>query len=145
MKNKLISTLEQLHKLRERTVDSLNVELATQKSKCQHLEQNIEVLTALAKGVKSAKIERHAALMNNQTRYKCTIQRVIDWQKQEQALAELEKNKIGKALLAAAKQEKSLELVLDGHKSALYTERARQEQKTTDALSTQSWLRRRFS
>lgn len=140
-----IKTLEQLHKIRERKVNDLNAELVMQQSKCRHIEQNITTLTALAQGIAPIKVNQHVALMSNQASYKRTIQRVVDWQKQEQALAELEKEKIGKALLAAAKHEKSLALTLDGHKSALYTERARQDQKVMDALSTQSWLRRRLT
>ena len=110
--SKLISTLEQLHLMRTRAVDDLSLKLASQKQVCQRFENNIDALTSLASGL-AAQTADNAVLMINQSKYKQNIQRVINWQKQEQALASLEEKKIQCNLLAEAKREKSLELVLD--------------------------------
>ena len=80
-------------------------------------------------------------MMINQSKYKHNIQRIIDWQKQEQALARLEAQKIQGNLLAEAKREKSIELVLDAKRADRQAEINRREQKMTDSLSAQCWLR----
>lgn len=138
--SKLISTLEQLHLLRHRAVDDLSLKLATQKQVCQRFEKNIDALTSLATGLVTQSANS-AAMMINQSRYKHNIQRVIDWQKQEQALAHLEEQKIQGNLLAESRREKSLELVLDAKRSDRQIEMNRREQKLTDSVSAQCWLR----
>lgn len=138
--SKLISTLEQLHRMRSRAVDDLSLKLASQQQLCQRYESNIAALTSLADGFASD-TETRAALMFNQASYKRNIQRVIDWQKQEQALADLEARNLQRHLLTEAKREKSLALVLDGKREARRQDVERREQKATDAVSTQSWLR----
>lgn len=138
--NKLISTLEQLHLLRTRTVEDLSLKLASQKQVCQRFEKNIDTLTSLVAGVATQRANS-AVMMINQSRYKHNIQRVIDWQKQEQALATLEIVKIQSNLLHEAKREKSIELVLDAKRDARQMEMNRREQKATDSVSAQCWLR----
>lgn len=90
--SKLISTLEQLHLLRTRAVEDLSTKLASQNQLCQRFEKNIDTLTSLAAGLVSQSANS-AAMMINQSKYKHNIQRIIDWQKQEQALARLEAQK----------------------------------------------------
>lgn len=138
--SKLISTLEQLHLMRTRAVDDLSMKLASQKQVCQRFEKNIDALTSLASGLATQRVNS-AVMMINQSKYKHNIQRVIDWQKQEQALASLEAKKIQGNLLAEAKREKSLELVLDAKRSDRRMEMNRREQKMTDSISAQCWLR----
>ncbi|MEO3989858.1 flagellar export protein FliJ [Pseudocitrobacter cyperus] len=138
--NKLISTLEQLHLLRSRAVDDLSSQLASQNQICQRFEKNIATLTSLA-GELATTQGGSAAMMFNQAKYKHNIQRVIDWQKQEQALAQLEAQKLQGNLLSESRREKSLELVLDAKRVDRQTAQLRREQKTTDSLSTQCWLR----
>lgn len=142
--NKLISTLEQLHLMRTRAVDDLSSKLASQKQVCQRFEKNIDALTSLASGLAEQSVNS-AVMMINQSKYKHNIQRVIDWQKQEQALANLEAQKIQGNLLAEAKREKSLELVLDAKRSDRRMEMSRREQKMTDSVSTQCWLRQQLA
>ncbi len=88
--------------------------------------------------------ETCAALMVNQASYRRNIQRVIDWQKQEQALADIEARELQKSLLAEARREKSLTQVLEAKRSEHQQENTRREQKLTDAISTQSWLRQQM-
>ncbi len=142
--NKLISTLEQLHLMRTRAVDDLSSKLASQKQVCQRFEKNIDALTSLASGLAEQSVNS-AVIMINQSKYKHNIQRVIDWQKQEQALANLEAQKIQGNLLAEAKREKSLELVLEAKRSDQRMEMSRREQKMTDSVSTQCWLRQQLA
>ena len=142
--NKLISTLEQLHLMRTRAVDDLTSKLASQKQVCQRFEKNIDALTTLASGLAEQSVNS-AVMMINQSKYKHNIQRVIDWQKQEQALANLEAQKIQGNLLAEAKREKSLELVLDAKRSDRRMEINRREQKMTDSVSAQCWLRQQLA
>lgn len=142
--NKLISTLEQLHLMRTRAVDDLSSKLASQKQVCQRFEKNIDALTSLASGLAEQSVNS-AVMMINQSKYKHNIQRVIDWQKQEQALANLEAQKIQGNLLAEAKREKSLELVLDAKRSDRRMEMNRREQKMTDSVSSQCWLRQQLA
>lgn len=140
--SKLISTLEQLQLMRTRAVDDLTVKLASQKQLCQRFEKNIDALSSLASGLVTQSADS-AVLMINQSKYKQNIQRVIDWQKQEQALASLEAAKIQDNLLAEAKREKSLAMVLDAKRSDQRMALSRRDQKITDSVSVQCWLRQR--
>lgn len=138
--SKSITTLEQLHLMRTRSVDDLSLKLASQKQTCQRFEKNISALTSLA----STLAPQHtgsAVMMINQSTYKHNIQRIIDWQKQEQALAHLEAQKIQGNLLSEVKREKSLALVLESKRHDRQQAINRREQKATDAISTQCWLR----
>ncbi|WP_279050872.1 flagellar export protein FliJ [Cedecea davisae] len=142
--SKLITTLEQLHILRNRAVKETGAKLNAQQQLCQRYEKNITALTSLAAGLTQA--EGTSALqMINHSGYKRTIQRVIDWQKQEQALADLEAQQLQGALLNEARREKSLEVVLEAKRSERRAESERRERKTTDAVSAQCWLRQRLA
>jgi flagellar export protein FliJ len=140
MMSKLISTLEKLHLMRTRAVDDLSLKLATQKQLCQRFEKNIDSLSSLASGMASSNLNS-PVMMSNQSTYKHVIQRVIDWQKQEHALANLEAQKMQGTLLDEARREKSLELVLEAKRRDRQQEHNRREQKMTDSISAQCWLR----
>lgn len=141
--SKLLSTLEQLHRMRARAVDDLSRKLASQKQLCQRFENNIDALHRLANGIPTP-TDTSAALMFNQASYKRNIQRVIDWQKQEQALADIEARSIQGNLLSEAKREKSLGMVLDDKRAERQRDRDRREQKMTDAVSAQCWQRQQL-
>ncbi|MCE9993046.1 flagellar FliJ family protein [Enterobacter asburiae] len=137
---KIINTLEHLHQMRNRAVKDLSARLASQQQLCQRLEKNIHALTSLVSGPVEA-LPGGATMLCNQSVYKRQIQRVIDWQKQEQALASVEAQKLQGNLLAESRKEKSLEQVLTDRRDALRLADARRDQKTTDAMSAQCWLR----
>ncbi|HDR2158399.1 TPA: flagellar export protein FliJ [Enterobacter cancerogenus] len=137
---KIINTLEHLHQMRNRAVKDLSARLASQQQLCQRLENNIHALTSLVSGPVEA-LPGGATMLCNQSVYKRQIQRVIDWQKQEQALASVEAQKLQGNLLAESRKEKSLEHVLTDRRDALRLADARRDQKTTDAMSAQCWLR----
>lgn len=138
--NKLIATLEQLHQLRNRAVTDLSSQLASQNQLCTRFAKNIDALTSLADGL-GPQSSDSAAAMINQSIYKHNIHKVIDWQRQEHALANLEAQKIQSNLLLEAKREKSIELVLDAKRADQLTDISRRDQKMTDAVSAQCWLR----
>lgn len=137
---KIINTLEQLHLMRNRAVQDLSARLASQQQLCQRLEKNIHALSNLV-STPVTECAGGATMLCNQSGYKRQIQRVIDWQKQEQALANVEAQKLQGHLLAESRREKSLELVLASRRDELRLAQARRDQKTTDALSAQCWLR----
>lgn len=138
---KTVHTLEKLVQLRARSVNDLSGQLATQQQLCQRYENNIQALTHLAV-TPSNDGAIHAVLMDNQAHYKKNIQRIINWQKQEQALADLKMKEIQQNLLHEARRERGFQLVLDQRRDALAAEQARTLQKVTDAVSVQCWLRR---
>ncbi|WP_368543899.1 flagellar export protein FliJ [Enterobacter soli] len=137
---KIITTLEQLHQMRNRAVTDLSARLASQQQLCQRLEKNIHALSSLVTGPAET-FSGGATLLCNQSVYKRQIQRVIDWQKQEQALANVEAQKLRGNLLAESRKEKSLELVLAERRDAQRLANERRDQKNTDAMSAQCWLR----
>lgn len=137
----MITVLEQLRQMRERTVNELTGQLSQQKQLCQRYLSNINALNALChEGV----TDHHSpAQRMNQTHYKANIQRVIAWQEQEQALADIKARELQQDLTVQACREKTVDLVLQQQRDALAKARAGQEQKTTDGLALQSWLRNR--
>lgn len=137
-----LSVLEQYFQLRARQIDTLTGDVAAQRQLCQRLENNIQNLTALADA--SPQTDEASALwMNNQSAYKQALHRIINWQKQTHALANMEAGKLQQQLLQQSRQQKGLETVIQGQQKAQETEQQRKEQRSTDAISTQIWLRQR--
>lgn len=138
---KTIRTLEQLVQLRARSVQDLSGKLSSQRQLCQRYENNIEALNNLAITPVSAG-NTHGAMMINQAHYKKNIQRIINWQKQEQALAEMKMQEIQQNLLHEARKERGFQTVLEQRRDKFADEEARKAQKVTDSLSAQCWMRR---
>lgn len=136
-----LRVLEQLRQMRERSVNELTAQVARQKQLCQRYLNNINSLNALCH---DAPVQTQGALERmNQTHYKANIQRVIAWQEQEQALAEMRARELQADLTEQACREKTVDLVLAQQREALAKARGAQEQKNTDGLALQSWLRNR--
>ncbi|MFS2221047.1 flagellar FliJ family protein [Pantoea sp. B65] len=138
---KTIATLEQLRLLRERAVSETSGKLVQQQQLCQRYHNNIDALNSLSSG--DAIASQDATQMHNLARYKANIQRVIDWQKQEHALAQIEQQQLQQDLILQACREKTVEVVLQQQQAALLRARNGQEQKITDGQAMQSWLRHR--
>lgn len=136
---KTLRTLEQLIQLRARGVRDLRGQLSSQHQLCQRYENNIQALQSLSAVPPEA--TGHAAMMINQAHYKKNLQRIINWQKQEQALAQLKAQQLQQDLLSEARREKGVQLALDQRREQAATEAARKAQKLTDAQSVQCWLR----
>ncbi|MEW7311552.1 flagellar export protein FliJ [Buttiauxella gaviniae] len=139
---KTIRTLEQLVQMRARTVKDLTGKVSTQRQLCQRYENNIQALNNLAIAPGGSG-NTHAAMMTNQAHYKKNIQRIINWQKQEQALADMKMQELQQNLLHEARRERGYQLVLEQRQDKFAVEEARKDQKTTDAMSAQSWMRNR--
>jgi flagellar export protein FliJ len=136
----MISTLEQLQRLRHQSVDSLTTKLTQQQQLANRCARNIDTLNTLAGSVSSEKM-LDATMMVNHSVYKSNLQKIVNWQQQQQALANAEARQIQAKLLVEAKREKSVELLLDMRRNELNAERERRDQKLTDAASAQCWLR----
>ncbi|WP_158784512.1 flagellar export protein FliJ [Pantoea sp. BAV 3049] len=133
------SVLERLRQMRERELEEATGRLAQQKILCQRYASNIAALTGLSNGEISPGCD--AVQLSNQARFRANIQRVIDWQKQEQALAEIRQQTLQQELVNEACREKSLSVVLDQQRAALQQQREQAEQKQTDSQAMQSWMR----
>ncbi len=140
----IIKTLEQLRQMRARGVSELTGKLAQQKQLCQRYERNIETLTTLSEGGLEQNIPS-AIQMSNHSSYKRSIQKVIDWQKQEHALANKTAESLQQNLVKEACREKTVDLVLSERKNKMQLEESRKDQRTTDSMSLQSWMRQRKS
>jgi len=138
-----LQVLEKLQLIRQRAVEETSGKLSQQKQLCQRYSNNIEALRALSDS--SSGMAADAAQMNNQARFKATIQRVIDWQKQEEALASIEQQAIQRELVEHANREMTINVVMEQQKVAIRQALDRDQQKITDGQAMQSWMRRRRS
>ncbi|WP_162007193.1 flagellar export protein FliJ, partial [Yersinia pestis] len=111
----MIDTLQQLQQLRQR------------------YQRNINALNALTlseeafPGVSALQMANHAG-------YQRHIQRLIDWQKQEQALADIEVGNLQTQMQQQARREKIVAVVLEQQQEEYQREQGRLAQKNTDAL-----------
>ncbi|ADZ43783.1 TPA: flagellar export protein FliJ [Yersinia enterocolitica] len=141
MSDKLTNTLQRLQQLRQRALDQATSQLAQQKQLCQRYQNNINALSSLTHFALMP--AAGAALMTNSAGYKRNIQRVIDWQKQEQELANIEAGKLQTHLQQQACREKIVSVVLAQQQQQYQRDQEQREQKTTDGLAAQCWQRRR--
>lgn len=132
--------LEMLYQMRQREVEKTTGKLMQQKQVCQRYSNNIEALSALSDS--SSGMAAGAAQMNNQARFKATIQRVIGWQEQEKALAVIEHMAIQRELIEQARREMAINTVMEQQRVALRQVLDRDQQKITDAQAIQSWMRK---
>lgn len=137
-----IETLKLLKQMRGRAVSELTGQLSQQKQLCQRYQNNIDALTSLSDDTQMTPAGS-PALMNNQSHYKDHLRHLIQWQKQEFAMADKQAQNLQKDLVKEACREKTVELVLDEQQSEIALEADRKAQKVTDALSVQCWLRGR--
>lgn len=135
----MIGVLEQLRLMRERAANQLSGQLAQQKQLAQRYLNNVEALNRL--GSVALPDNSGGAQMHNLANYKATIQRVVDWQKQEHALANVQAAQMQQALRKKACEEMSVAHVMQQQQQALNQTRERQQQKQTDAQAMQCWLR----
>lgn len=118
----MIDTLQQLQQLRQR------------------YQRNINALNALTlseeafPGVSALQMANHAG-------YQRHIQRLIDWQKQEQALADIEVGNLQTQMQQQARREKIVAVVLEQQQEEYQREQGGWRKKNTDALATQCWQR----
>ncbi|AKP33116.1 flagellar export protein FliJ [Yersinia aleksiciae] len=144
---KMVKTLQRLQQLRQRALNQTTSQLAQQKQLCQRYQNNINALTSLTHfsfAVRAGACPTIGAFqMTNSAHYKRHIQRVIDWQKQEQTLADMEAGKLQVQLQQQACREKIVAVVVEQQQQLYQMEQGRREQKITDNLAAQCWLRGR--
>ncbi|WP_408068320.1 flagellar export protein FliJ [Yersinia pekkanenii] len=134
-----LQQLQQLQQLRQQALNQATSRLAQQKQLCQRYQNNISALTSLTHFSLTA--AAGAVLITNSASYKRHIQRVIDWQKQEQVLAGIEAGKLQIELQQQACREKTVAVVLAQQQQLWQLEQGRCEQKVTDSLAAQCWQR----
>ena len=138
--SRMITTLEQLQRLRHQSIDTLTTKLTQQQQLASRCARNIGALNELAESVTSANMQ-DPTMMVNHSAYKSNIQKIVNWQEQQQALADAEARQLKVKLLQESRREKSVEVVLDMRRAEARIEQDRREQKQTDAASAQCWLR----
>lgn len=138
----VINTLVQLQRLRDSAVKTTTVALAQQRQVATRYENNIKALGQLVHKTRTEALPHFCAQsLNNIAGYKGSLLRVVKWQEQEKALADIKTQQIQKNLMQAACQEKIVALTLDTQRERIAHEQASREQKGVDDIATQSWLR----
>lgn len=139
--NNMMKTLQQLRQLRQRALNQSIGQLAQKKQLSQRYQCNINALTALTLTDEKGPPGLSALQLANHAYYKRHIQRVIDWQQQEQVLVDLETQKLHLQVQQQACREKIAALILAQHQQEYRFEQARLAQKNTDAQAAQCWQR----
>jgi len=138
----VIHTLVQLQRLRESTVKTTTVALAQQRQVATRYENNIKALGQLVQKSRAEDLPHFCAqALNNLAGYKGSLLRVVKWQEQEKALADIKTQQIQKKLMQAACQEKIAALTLNSQRERAASEQANSEQKGVDDIAIQNWLR----
>lgn len=138
----MIETLKQLQKIRDKSVQDFTVQLAKQKQVGQGFENNIRSLNLLLqKTTPSATEVRNPESLKNINGYKGSLHRVLAWQEQEKALSHLKEERIQKALINAACQEKVVSMTLESQRERLTLETDARQQKVLDDMASQCWAR----
>ncbi|WP_238083597.1 flagellar export protein FliJ [Pseudescherichia vulneris] len=137
-----IHTLVQLQRLRDSKVKSTTVALAQQRQVATRYENNIKALGQLVQKTRTEELPHFCAqALSNIAGYKGSLLRVVKWQEQEKALADIKAQQIQQNLMQAACQEKIVALTLDTQRDTFASEQASREQKTVDDVASQRWLR----
>lgn len=138
----MIHTLAQLRHLRGSVVKTTTVALARQRQVVTRYESNINALGQLVQKTRTDELPDFCAqTLSNIAGYKDNLLRVVKWQEQEKALADIKTQQIQSVLMQAACQEKIVALTLDTQQEKIAREQASREQKGVDDIAIQSWLR----
>lgn len=138
----LIDTLAHLQRIRQKSLQDKTVELAQQKQQCTRFDNNIKALGMLMHKTGVNARDASAAALKNVAGYKGSLQRVMNWQEEELALAQIKQTRIQASLVTAACQEKVVALTLDDNLAARQAEREVKQQKASDDVAIQCWMRR---
>lgn len=133
-------TLAQLQKVQSQKAERLRQQRQSKEQHRQRLENTLCTLNTMVSSLPEDNAG-HAVLLFNQSAYRNNIQHLIEWQKQEASLAKLEVDSANKAFLHEAQREKCLALLLSAEQRTACIKKERLEQKNTDAISSQNWLR----
>ena len=139
----IIDTLAQLQRMRDKSVKDITVQLAKQKQICANYDNNIRALGNLLQQTEADESKASVESLKNMTGYKGSLRQVIQWQEQEKTLAQIKENHIRKNLVVATCEEKVVAMTLEDRRNALNSELDARQQKTSDEIATQCWLRQR--
>lgn len=138
----LIDTLAHLQRIRQKSVQDQTVALAQQKQQCTRFDNNIKALGMLMQKTGITARDTSAAALKNVAGYKGSLQRVMNWQEEELALAQIKESRIQATLVTAACQEKVVAIALDDSRAARQAEQNVKQQKANDDVAIQCWMRR---
>lgn len=135
-----VQLLERLRQLRENSVERLSSQLASQRQVAQRCRNNIDALNQL----KTVHLPAPGGgkVMQNAAGYKAMLQRVVDWQQQEYALAQAEIAQLQRALYEKSREEMRLAQAVKLQRQQIHRVEARRQQRQTDDIALQSWLRK---
>ena len=142
--SQMINTLMQLQRLRDLSVKDSTVKLAQQKQLGIRFDNNIKALGHLIQKTDACELTNPSAeVLKNVAGYKGSLQRVIEWQKQEKTLAKIKENRLQKNLVKATCEEKIVAMMLDDRREIDVREQDVREQKVLNEVAIQCWLRQR--
>ncbi len=130
-----------LAKLRGQEVDALELKMRRKAQLEQRYRNTIHALTELCQ--RPQPIAAHPALAINAGQYKGALLSVLEDQKRDLALHEMDMAADRQILLAAYRKQVGLEQVIDQRRRQEHLERSRREQKRTDDLAAQRSSTRR--
>lgn len=136
-----VNRLGLMLRLRQQEVDRLQTELAAKERLKARCRNTLTRMDALRDAVGASGAQAHPALALNVAGYKDHLQVLRASQAQDLALAEAEARQGAEALRAASLRQEALAQVRAQSADLLATHLKRQEQKRTDEMATQAWLR----
>lgn len=139
-----VQSLSRLVELRERDVERMTAELASQQALRVRYQQNLRQMEHLLSTAGSSDMGC-PALSSNSAHYKASLVDLIidhhrDMQRHDEVIAASQQ-----ALTLANLRHKCLDVALQGKRQLLDRAQQAREQKQQDQLATQSWLRGRLS
>ncbi|WXL25735.1 flagellar export protein FliJ [Ectopseudomonas mendocina] len=133
-----IDVLKRLASLRNSQVQQMLGRVNYQQNLCQRYRNNIAGLSRLC----SFTVPMTTPLQrDNQQRYKATLYKMVEMQRRELELAELNLKRIQGELLAAMRNEKVITQLMDSKIEEWNLLLGQQEQRIQDGLAAQAWWR----
>lgn len=131
--------LARLVELQQLTVERQQAELANQQQLCQRVRRTVEKLESLSAQASLSGTQMPGLAQNNAA-YKQAMLAWADQQRQELVRREEELAQTREAVMAAARREESLQLLLQRTGDRVRSAEARREQKQQDEIASQSQL-----
>lgn len=137
-----IKSLSTLVTLREREVDKLTADVASQQAVRERYLRNLDRMDQLCAST-AAQPAVSPLLAMNSGEYRLSLMQMADQHRQQLALHEADMALSRQALQDAARRREVLDQVLTRQQGAAQRAQAAQDQKRQDDLAAQVWLRGR--
>lgn len=137
-----IKSLSTLVTLREREVDKLTADVASQQAVRERYLRNLDRMDQLCAST-AAQPAISPLLAMNSGEYRLSLMQMADQHRQQLALHEADMALSRQALQDAARRREVLDQVLTRQQGAAQRAQAAQDQKRQDDLAAQVWLRGR--